>query len=152
MKIIELHQVSDNKIGKINKNGIKPEPNEEKTLNYLTLFGFDIELIRPSNTYKTKNPDVLIFGTIWEIKTPISSNKNTIKNRFREASSQADKVIFDLRFIKKNSIEAEKQIRQLFKGDGHVRRMIIIEKTGDVFTEEEHIEKTASAITAAAPI
>ena len=133
MKIVELHKVPKNKRGKINKNGIKPEPCEKFTLNYLILFGFNIELIKPVGVKGTNNPDVLIFGTIWEIKTPTSHNKNTIKMRFRHASNQAQKVIFDLRGIEKHADEVEKQIIELFKGDGNVRRMMLIAKSGKIF-------------------
>ena len=130
MKINEIKQVPDSKIGKLNKNKVVPKPNEEFTLNYLLLFGFNIELIRPTSTQKVKNPDVLIMGTIWEIKTPTSSSKNTIKNRFREASNQAAKVIFDLRKVKKDADKVEKQLLELFRGNGTVRRMMIIQKSG----------------------
>ena len=130
MKTKEIKKVSKNRIGRISKNGVKPEPNEDNTFNYLALYGFDIELIKPTRTKKVKNPDVLIMGAVWEVKTPISSNKNTIKNRFREAADQASKVIFDLRNIRNGADEAEKQIIELFKGNGKVRRMIVIEKSG----------------------
>ena len=130
MKTKEIKKVSKNRIGRISKNGVKPEPNEDDTFEYLALFGFDIELIKPTRTQKVKNPDVLIMGAVWEVKTPISSNKNTIKNRFREAADQASKVIFDLRNIRNGADEAEKQIIELFKGNGKVRRMIVIEKSG----------------------
>lgn len=132
MKVNEIKMVPKGRIGRVSKNGVKPEPNEDDTFSYLALFGFDIELIKPTRTQKVKNPDVLIMGAVWEVKTPISSNKNTIKNRFREASNQASKVIFDLRNVRDGANEAEKQIIELFRGDGRVRRMIIIEKCGRV--------------------
>ncbi len=130
MKVKELEKVPKNKVGHVNKNGVKPEPNEESTFNYLTLFGFSIELIKPTRTQKVKNPDVLIAGAVWEVKTPISSNKNTIKNRFREAAGQAAKIIFDLRNIKNDADKVEKQIIDLFTGNGEVRHLMIIEKSG----------------------
>ncbi len=133
MKVRKLEKVAKEKRGHINKNGIKPEPNEEKTFKYLTLFGFNIELIRPVNAAKVHNPDVLIMGTIWEVKTPTSSKENTIKNRFREASKQSTKIIFDLRLITKNADDAEKQILTLFGKNGRVRRLMLIEHNGELF-------------------
>ena len=130
MKVKELQRVSEDKVGHVNKNGVRPEPNEESTFDYLALFGFNVELIKPTRTQKVKNPDILIMGAVWEVKTPISSSKNTIKNRFREASNQATKIIFDLRNIKKDANKVEKQIIDLFKGDGQVRHMMIIERDG----------------------
>ncbi len=130
MKIRMLQQVPHNKIGRVDKNNVKLEPHEESTILYLSQFGFDIELIRPSSTKKSNNPDILIMGTIWEIKGPESSNETTIKNRFHKASKQSDRVIFDLRRVKKDVNKVEKQVFQLYKGNAKIRRMMIIEKDG----------------------
>ena len=132
MKIRKLDFVARNKVGRINKNGFKPEKNELATIKYLAKYGFDIELIKPTNIKKAKNPDILIMGSIWEIKTPISDNKNTIKIRFREASKQANKVIFDLRMIRKNTDRVENYLMKLFESGGNIRRMIMIKANGDV--------------------
>ena len=133
IKIRALEKVAKAKIGYLNKDSVKPETKEEDTFNYLTLFGFNIELIRPTSTKKAKNPDIFIAGVIWEVKTPISSNKNTIKNRFREASKQSSRIIFDLRHIRRGADEAKKQIVELFGNSGRVRNLMIIEENGDVF-------------------
>lgn len=130
MQIREIPKAKKNKIGYINKNGVKSEANENETFSYLTLFGMNIELIKPTGIKKAKNPDIFIMGSIWEVKTPISTNRNTIKNRFREASRQASKIIFDLRFIKNNADKVEIQLINMFKTGGQVRRMLIIEKSG----------------------
>ena len=79
------------------------------------------------------NPDILISGGIWEVKTPTSFNEQTIKNRFREAVDQASRVIFDLRFVKKNANKVEKQVVRLYRGDRNVRHLILISKNGAVF-------------------
>ena len=94
------------------------------------MFGFNLELIRPSSIKKIHNPDVLIMGGIWEIKTPTSHNENTIKIRFRKASKQAKRIIFDLRSVKKKADKVEKQIIDLFQGSGNVHHIMIIEKSG----------------------
>lgn len=130
MKIAEIRPAPDDKIGRVKKNGVMTEPHEDSTILYLTQFGFDIELIKPTSTEKANNPDVLIMGTIWEIKGPKSSNETTIKNRFRKASKQSTKIIFDLRGIKGDANKVEKQIIKLLNGNGRVRRMMIIEKSG----------------------
>ncbi|MBQ6149786.1 hypothetical protein IJI86_02315 [Candidatus Saccharibacteria bacterium] len=132
MKITVIDKVSKNKIGVLNKNGVVPKPNEEFTFEYLTLFGFNVELIQPTSARKVKNPDVLIMGAVWEVKTPTSYKLNTIRNRFREASDQATKIIFDLRLIKNDTDKIERLLIGMFKGDGLVRRMIIIKKDGKV--------------------
>ena len=133
MKITEICQASDDKIGRVKRNGVVTEPHEDSTILYLTQFGFDIELIKPTSTKNANNPDVLIMGTIWEIKRPESSNETTIKNRFRKASKQATKIIFDLRGVKKDVSKVERRIMKLFKEGGRVKRMMIIEKNGRLF-------------------
>lgn len=131
IKIRELSRAKC-KIGYYNTNGVHLEPIEESTFKYLTLFGFNIETIVPTNIKKAHNPDILLSGTICEVKTPNTSNEATIKKRFHKASKQASAVVFDLRFIRKNTDKVEKQVIKLFKGNDGVRRLIIIEKTGKV--------------------
>ena len=130
MKMRELSKVGRDRAGYINKNGVKSELNEEATFSYLTLFGLNIELIKPSSTKKAKNADVFIMGGIWEVKTPTSSNRNTIKNRFREASKQSTKVIFDLRFVENDAKRVQRRIIEMFENGGQVRRLMIIENGG----------------------
>ena len=86
MKIIELHQVPKGRWGSFHRNGIRLEPHEGRTAKFLTLYGFSIEVIRPTNTPKMKNPDILMLGTIWEMKAPMRYNKNTLKIRMTVAS------------------------------------------------------------------
>ena len=57
MKIVELQKVSAKRIGRIDKNGVNPEPHEESTAVHLTQFGFNIEYVRPRNTFKTHSAD-----------------------------------------------------------------------------------------------
>lgn len=127
MRIVEMKLVPKNKRGIFHKNSIKLEHYEEKTARLLTFYGFNVEVIRPTNTPKMNNPDILMTGTMWEIKTPINYNKNTLKNRMKKASKQANQVIFDLRNVK-NHEKAQKYIIELFRGNRRIRRMIIITK------------------------
>ena len=128
MKIIELHQVPKNRRGSFHKNGIRLEPHEERTANYLTLYGFSIEVIRPMNTPKVHNPDILMSGMIWEMKAPMKNNKNTLKIRMKKASRQAKRIVFDFRNMKKEYEEAQEYVIRLFLGNYVMRRMIIITK------------------------
>lgn len=128
MKIIELHKVPKNRQGSFHKNGIRLEPHEERTAKFLVLYGFNIESIRPINTPKVNNPDILMDGTIWEMKAPISFNENTIKIRMKKASKQAKRIVFDFRNMKKEYREAEEYVIRLFAGNHEIRRMIVITK------------------------
>ena len=81
MNKIELEKVPKDKVGRIEKNGIKLEDHEEKTIRFLLKYGFNIELIRPVSIPKMNNPDILVSGAIWEIKAPTSFNENKLKKR-----------------------------------------------------------------------
>ena len=131
LKVRELKPVSGNKVGRIKKNGIITEPHEDSTFVFLAQFGFDIELIKPTNIRKAKNPDILISGVIWEIKSPESNNKKTLKKRMHIASLQSDRIIFDLRRIKeKYCAEMEKNVLQKFKEKTTFKRLLLITHEG----------------------
>lgn len=133
MKIVELQKVSKSKRGKFRKNNVELCPHEENTINYLTFYGFTINVICPVRTPKMRNPDILIDGAIWEMKSPVSSNLKTIKKRMHEASEQATRIIVDLRRVKKEHKKVESDIIKRFRSKGSFRRMLLITKDGSVF-------------------
>ena len=47
-----------NNIGTLIRNNTKFNGNEEETVSFLLRHGFDIELMRPTNTKKNKNADI----------------------------------------------------------------------------------------------
>ena len=126
MRIIEIEKLSAKRAGQTKYNNIKLEEHEINTLMLLNEFGYDIEVLRPMNTPNLNNPDIVMQGSIWEIKAPRSYNQKTLKERIRKASRQANKVIFDLRMIGQNRLEARDYLIQLFEGNSHMKRMIII--------------------------
>ena len=133
IKKTELVIPKNGRRGRAKYNGTEPLPHEKKTIRHLTKYGLDIETIIPSNTPGSRNPDILMMGTFWEMKGPVSANENTIKNRFKKAKRQADgRAIFDLRDISSNSIDAERIIIDLFATTRGMYRIIIIEKSGKV--------------------
>lgn len=132
MKIVELKKVPANKIGRIDKNGVSPEPHEESTAVHLTQFGFNIEYVRPRNTFKAHSADFLIGGAVWESKSPTTSKGSTIKEDFRKAKNQSDRIIFDLRRVNKHADDVEKYVVNLFRAPGYVKRLLIIRKNGEV--------------------
>ena len=132
MKTVELQKVPKNKIGKLNKNGLNPEPHEEDTLNYLLLFGFDIELVIPTGIPNAHNPDFFFAGAVWEMKSPTTSNQKTLKKRVGKASQQARRAVFDLRRVERRYDATERFIMKMFLGNRDLRKMILIQKTGKV--------------------
>ncbi|MBQ3470532.1 hypothetical protein IJH23_02380 [Candidatus Saccharibacteria bacterium] len=126
MKTIELKQVPKNRQGGFHKNGIRLEPHEERTAEFLTLYGFNIEVIRPMNTPEVHNPDILMSGTIWEMKAPESSNLKTIKKRIHETSEQPNHLVLDLRKTRKDYEKVERDAIRRFQTNADLRRMILI--------------------------
>ncbi|MBR3177508.1 hypothetical protein IKF27_01725 [Candidatus Saccharibacteria bacterium] len=134
MRIVELQKVPISRRGNLITHGVPLQSHELKTVLYLTEFGLDIELIRPSNIPHSNNPGLEMLGTIWEIKSPSNYNESTIKKRFRKSKNQSGgKSIFDLRNIQNNSNKAKKFILELFSSTREMRRIILIEKGGRVF-------------------
>ncbi len=105
MKIVEVQKTAKGKIGRVNKSGLNPEPHEESTALHLAQYGFDIDFVKPRN-----------------------AKESTVKEDFRKAKRQSDRVIFDLRRIKGDAEKIEKYIIKIFSAPGYVRRLIIIEK------------------------
>ena len=131
MKIIELKKVPKNKIGKYNENGVDLKPHEKATIKLLTQYGFNIESIIPSNIPKAKNPDILMAGTVWEMKAPMKYNEETIRTKFRKAKKQANgRAVFDLRNVKELE-RVNKYIMSLFVDTSEMRRMIIIKSDNE---------------------
>ena len=128
MKIIERAKVSKSKRGKITFSNRDLEPHEEATIFCLSNFGFDVETIIPSNIPKSKNPDLLMLGTFWEMKGPRKANEETIRTKFRKAKKQSGgKAIFDLRNASNDAEEIKKYIMKLFAETKGMRRIMIVE-------------------------
>ena len=130
IKITELKKPASGRVGRKKYNGNEPLPHEKRTIRCLNEYGFDVETIIPSNMPGSRNPDILMMGTFWEMKGPISINPDTIEKRFRKAIRQADgKSIFDLRNISKikDREYVKKTIMKLFMTNRGMRRIIIIE-------------------------
>ena len=126
LKIVERKKVCESRYGTVKKNN-RLEPHEEDTVDCLTSYGFDVETIIPSNIPRSKNPDILMLGTFWEMKGPRTTDEDTIATRFRKAVKQANgKAIFDLRNVEGDAAQTEKYIMKLFATTRGMRRLMII--------------------------
>lgn len=134
MKIVELKPARPEKVGHLNKNKYYEdlESHEKRTIGLLLKYGFDIDVLAPSGTPKTDNPDVALNGVIWEMKAPMTYNEQKLQKRARKASHQANRVIFDLRNINRDEDKAKECIIKLFCKIRGLRRMILIEKSEKV--------------------
>lgn len=126
MKEIVREPVSKSKYGRVVFNNHDLEMHEKNTVFCLASFGFDVETIKPSNIPGSKNPDLLMLGTTWEIKTPTTVNRETIATEFRKAVKQSGgKAIFDIRYTR-NIEKVEAYLRDLFVTTRGMRRIMII--------------------------
>ena len=134
LKIIELSKVPREQKGQYKRGGApEPAPHEKSTIRFLLECGFDIELISPSNIYRSKNPDMLLSGSVWEMKSPTGSGRRTIESQFHGAGKQADNLVLDLRRIgipdKKSK---DKAIFEFTKSRG-IKQLILITKSRKIF-------------------
>ena len=128
MKTIERNPVSIHKHGRAIFNNQDLEPHERETVFCLTSFGFDVETIIPSSIPGSRNPDLLMMGTTWEMKGPRTANRSTIQTKFRKAVKQSGgRAVFDLRNARSvERVEVESIIMKLFSSTRGMRRIIII--------------------------
>lgn len=133
VKIEILQPVHKNRYGKLTITRFDLEPHEKETLFRLASYGFDIETVIPSHIPHTKNPDLMMFGTFWEMKCPVSINEKTISTMFRKAVKQSGgRIIFDLNRIRNNADKVEEYIIDLFKTTHNMYRIMIIRKTNEI--------------------
>ena len=58
--------------------------------------GKDLVLRTVSTAQGAKNPDLLLDGNLWEMKSPTGTGKSTISHQFEHARKQADRLVLDL--------------------------------------------------------
>lgn len=132
MRNTPLKKVPIKRHGKVIISNHEIEDHERETIFCLSSFGLDVETVVPSHTPGSKNPDLLMMGTYWEMKGPRTANVSTITNKFRKAVRQSGgKAVFDLRNTKDDAATIEKYIMQLFESTRGMRRIIIIRKDDD---------------------
>ena len=132
MKFCEVKKVSKEKFGRIVTNGVELLSHEYKTVLSLTEYGFDIELVRPSSVPYSKNPDLLMGGTAWEMKSPVGNGKYTIQRLFHKAGRQASNVVIDLRRINIAEEKALDEVKKRFEYSRTIRRILILTKSGEL--------------------
>ncbi len=135
IKIIEYSQKLLTKRGKVVIDSKNFGTYEKNTAFCLASFGFDVEILKPSNIPKSKNPDLYMLGTFWEVKTLLTANQSTIKAHFSKATKQANgKAVFDLRYYKGDRAGMEQYLIRLFNTSRKMRRLMIINSRGDKVT------------------
>ena len=111
-----------------------PEKHEYETAKYFAARGMDIVFIKPSDVKGTNNPDFIMDGKIWEIKSPTGSSIRTYEDSFKKALKQSENIIFDLRRLEKpNEIKCIKRLKYM-KDVPKLKRLLIITKDGRLLT------------------
>lgn len=128
VKIDEKKKPQNKKTGIIEWNDVRLEPHEEEIAKFLADYGLNIEVIKPTNTPKTKTPDFLINGVLWEAKSPVGSSKSTLPRQFRRSKKQANKVIIDLRRIRIPASYAEREVIYRFEKTRDINQLLVITK------------------------
>ena len=114
------------KIGKITPNGVSLEKHESDTVVFFTNLGYNIELIPPSNTPKSKTPDFMMDGKAWEMKSPQGKSRVTVEHAFKRAAKQSENIIIDLRRTKIPTDQTKTALEKLFKTSRRVRNLKVI--------------------------
>lgn len=91
-----------------------------------------VRFLAPKRIKGSKNPDLLIDGVIWEIKTVEKLGKNTLDHAERKGLKQADNLIFDLRKLtmileRKAMLELE---REFLKRKGWRGLIVVVRPSG----------------------
>lgn len=118
--------------GKLIQNKVHLEEHEYETVKCLLDQGYDIELIPPSKIKGLRMPDLTMLGVPWEMKSPVSTGKHTIKNFVQSASHQSENIIIDLRRYKADEEIAVKDIERYFNLSKRLRRAKIILKSEEM--------------------
>ena len=123
------------KRGKIIPNGVVLQTHENATVVFLTEQGYDIELISPSLTPRSKTPDFLMNGVAWEMKSPLGKSVKTLEHLFIKALKQSENIVFDLRRINKKDMQKSMQLLlRLYEQTTRARRMLVIDGDDNLLT------------------
>jgi len=113
-------------------NGVYPEKHELETANVFTKLGKDVEFLAPSQTKRSRMPDVVIDGVIWEVKSPTGKSKYTIQNQFKRAARQSQNLILDARRLKLNSLYIKEEVIKQVSLRRSIKRLKLIPKSGQI--------------------
>ena len=65
---------------------------------------------------------------VWEIKTPVSNNLNTVERKITKGGRQAENLIIDLRFAKADEDKCVKALINRYRQSRRVKSLLIISK------------------------
>lgn len=111
-----------------------PEKHENATARYFADRGKDVIFLRPSSMKGTHNPDYLMDGRIWEVKSPITYSDSSFEYNFRKAIKQSRHIIFDLRRLSEQNEKKYKRELQKWSNTPTIKTLLIVTRDGRVLT------------------
>lgn len=114
---------------------MKPQPEEHEVVVAWILakhYHCTIEFLQPIAGYKTKTPDIVMSGIMWEIKSPTgNSKKSTIEYQFK-GLKQSRNLIIDGQRTKLSDMFIKSQIKLEATRHTRVGKIIFITKSGKI--------------------
>jgi hypothetical protein len=105
----------------------QPEPHEISAAIILAEhFQADIQFIR--RVVNAKSADILILGTIWEIKSPLGKGKRNIQHTLTDALKQSKCIVFDARRSKLHMAKVTNELQKQFRMTASMQRLLLIRK------------------------
>lgn len=119
--------------GKLITNDVALQPHELATVEFLVnQCGKIISLIVPSYTPHNRNPDFVMDGVLWEMKSPQGREPRTLEHAFKNAAKQSENIVIDLRRMTLDTDKALRILQKHFLLSRHVKRLCIVTKVEKV--------------------
>ena len=111
-------------------DGVIVLAHELATANRLIAIGYNVEFRTPSNVEGVKNPDILLNGEIWEMKSPEGSGKHNISDQMKRAGKQSRRMVLDLARSPLDELAVISEVRHRLKGNKRLDQVLIIRRDG----------------------
>jgi len=112
--------------------GLNLEDHEILTGKFLAKHGEDVEFLMPSRRRNSRNPDLLLRGQRWEVKSPIGNSKTTISNALKRAVKQSSYIILDSRRTKLSDEVILTEVRRNIQLTRSMKKVLVITKSGSL--------------------
>lgn len=96
-------------------------------------YKFVVEFLKPTDSYKSKTPDVVMDGVMWEFKSPLgSSRKHTVQYQLRIALRQSRNIVLDGRRTKLDDGFIINQLRLEIRRHNRIKSVLFITKSNKI--------------------
>jgi len=112
---------------------IDPWDHELKTAHALARHGFTVEFVAVSNNHKAKTADVVIDGTLYEIKSPKTDKLSAVERNLKRATKQSGNIIIDSRRMSKlHDATIQKFLAQKLKQQKTIKKILFVNRKHEV--------------------